>query len=144
LPEPGGIPPLEEVGLRLAGESLVVELFALIDRLDLDRAVALYADDAVFLRARGRGEIRAVMERGLAPHADDRTRHVIGNLRSHVVGGGVLVEFTNVAYTVHAPGELSGGSVSARSVLDQEMLMRRDPDSRLRIAEHRILGYELP
>jgi len=128
----------------MVGESLVVELFSLIDRLDLDGAVELYADDAVFLGARGRPEIRRTMERGLASHADVRTRHVIGNLRSHVVRGAVLVEFTNVAYTIPGPEEVPGGSVLARSVLDQEMLMRRDPDARLRIAEHRIIGYELP
>jgi hypothetical protein len=125
------------MGLRMAGESLVVEFFARVDRVDLDRAVALYADEAVFLGARGRVEIRAVMERGLAAHSGVRTRHVIGNLRSHVVGGMVLVEYTNVAYTLDGSGE-------ARSVLDQEMLLRPQPGSGLRIVEHRIMGYELP
>jgi hypothetical protein len=144
LSEPGTIPPLEELGLRMAGESLVVEFFARVDRVDLDGAVELYADDAVFLGARGRLEIRATMARGLAAHAGLRSRHVIGNLRSRVAQGMVLVEYTNVAYTLDRPGGLPDGSVIARSVLDQEMLLRKDPAARLRIAEHRILGYELP
>jgi hypothetical protein len=144
LSEPGAIPSLEEMGVRMAGEALVIEFFALVDRVDLDAAVGLYTGDAVFLGARGRVEIRATMERGLAANAGVRSRHVIANLRSRLVGGNLLVQFTNVAYTLDDSEEPAHDPVSARSVLDQEMLIRRESGSNLRIAEHRIIGYQVP
>ena len=64
-----------DAALQLAAQALVVELFGRIDRQDIDGAVALYAQDATFLGARGRDEIRETMLRGLSPNAGQRSRH---------------------------------------------------------------------
>jgi uncharacterized protein (TIGR02246 family) len=140
LREPGFVPDAEETAVRHAGQALPAEYFARIDRVDLDGAVELYAEDATFLGARGRHQIRQRMEQGLAPNAGNRSRHVIANLRSSLVDRDtLLVEYTAVAYT------LDGSSpVATRSVFDQEMVIRRGPDGWLRIADHRILGFEPP
>jgi ketosteroid isomerase-like protein len=128
-----------DAALRIAAEAVSVELFTRIDRRDLDGALDLYDADAVFLEARGRDEIRQTMTAGLAENAHVRSRHVLGNVRSSVVGADeVLVEYTAVAYTL-----ADGASPVARSVLDQEQLVRRGPDGGLRIAEHRIFGYRV-
>jgi len=134
------VPDSEETAVRHAGEALAAEYFARVDRVDLDGAVELYAEDATFLGARGCAQIRHRMEEGLASNADKRSRHVIANLRSSLVDGDtLLVEYTAVAYT------LDGSSpVSTRSVFDQEMIIRRGPDGWLRIADHRILGFDPP
>lgn len=134
------MPDAEETAVRHAGQALPAEYFARIDRVDLDGAVELYAEDATFLGARGRHQIRQRMEQGLAPNAGNRSRHVIANLRSSLVDRDtLLVEYTAVAYT------LDGSSpVATRSVFDQEMVIRRGPDGWLRIADHRILGFEPP
>jgi ketosteroid isomerase-like protein len=140
LRDPGFVPDAEETAVRQAGQALPAEYFARIDRVDLDGAVELYREDATFLGVRGRPQIRQRMEQGLAPNAGRRSRHVIANLRSSLVDRDtLLVEYTAVAYT------LDGSSpVAARSVFDQEMVIRRGPDGRLRIADHRIIGFEPP
>jgi ketosteroid isomerase-like protein len=125
----------EDAALCLAGQALVAEFFDRVDRGVLDDAVGLYAADAVFLGAQGRSAIRETMVRGLAPNADKRTRHVVGNVRSYPDGGVLVVRYTALAYTLDGPGPYA-----ARSVLDQEMCMRRGPDGRLQIVEHRIFG----
>jgi hypothetical protein len=125
--------PFGDAALQIAAQALVVELFARIDARDIDGAVALYARDAVFLGARGRREIREVMLRGLAPNASQRSRHVIGNLRSTPLGAdSVLVRYTAVAYTMNGTVP-----VAVRSILDQEQVVRRH-DGVLEVAEQRI------
>lgn len=119
-----------------------MDLFARIDARDIDGAVALYADDAVFLAARGRDEIRAAMLQGLASNADQRSRHVIANVRSDFLDGAgdaVLVRYTAMAFTLVTPGP-----PALRSILDQEQVIRRRADGRLEIAEQRIFGFQVP
>lgn len=124
---------------ELAAQALVIELFARIDAKDIDGAVALYAEDAVFLGARGRHEIREVMLRGLAPNARQRSRHVIGNVRSIPLGtDSVLVRYTAVAYTMDGTVP-----VAVRSILDQEQVVRRR-NGVLEVAEQRIADFAPP
>ena len=131
--------PSGDAAWQLAAQHLVIELFARIDARDIDGAVALYAEDAVFLGARGRREIREVMLRGLAPNAAQRSRHVIGNVRSAVLGAdSVLVRYTAVAYTMDGTVP-----VAVRSILDQEPVVRRR-DGALEVAEQRIPGFAPP
>ncbi len=126
--------------LQLAAQALVLDLFARIDAKDIDGAVALYAPDAVFLGATGRREIREVMLRGLAPNAGQRSRHVIGNVRSVLLDAdSVLVKYTAVAYTLAGPGPFA-----ARSIIDQEQVIRRGPGGELKVAEQRIPAFSLP
>lgn len=127
--------------LRLDAQALVVELFARIDARDLDGAVALYAEDATFLAATGRAQIRAQMVNGLAANAEHRSRHAITNVASAVLDErSVLVRYTAIAYTL-----LPEAAPQVRTVLDQEQVIRRRPDGAgLEIAEQRIFGFEPP
>jgi ketosteroid isomerase-like protein len=123
----------DNTALQLAAQALVVELFARIDAKDVDGAVALYAQDALFLGAKGRSEIRETMLRGLAPNAGQRSRHVIANLRSTPQDAdSVLVRYTAVAYTMEGTVPLA-----ARSIIDQEQVVRRRGGA-LEVAEQRI------
>lgn len=132
-------PTLREMALLLSGQNFVAEYFARVDRRDVDGAVLMYAEDAVFLGALGRAEIRRTMEKGLAAHADRPTRHVIANVRASLRDPvTVLVEYTALAYTLGTDGPLS-----PRSILDQEMHMRAGDADRLLIAEHRIAGFRI-
>ena len=134
--EPGRVPTADEAARLLASQRVVVELFRCIDAGDLDGALALYADDAVFRGAEGRAAIRAVVVKGLAPNADRRSRHVIGNLRAEIVGvDGAVVRYTAVTYTLDGPGPYA-----PRSVLDQEQQHRVEPDGIVRIVRHDIPG----
>ncbi len=136
---PGSVPEADEQGRLIAAPSVVTEYFARVDRRDLDSAVDLYADDATFMGATGKGAIRTVMERGLAPNAHRRTRHVVANVRaSHVDQATVRIEYTALAYTLDPPAP-----PVLRTVLDQEMYLRPDQEGRLRIADHRILDFQL-
>ncbi|HEY3882788.1 MAG TPA: nuclear transport factor 2 family protein [Trebonia sp.] len=131
---PGG-----DADWQLAAQALVVELFARIDARDIDGAVALYAPDAVFPGAKGRPEIRETMLRGLLPNAGQRSRHLLGNLRSAPLGAdSVLVRYTAVAYTMDGTVPLA-----ARSVIDQEQVVRRRGGV-LEVAEQRIPGFAAP
>ena len=131
--------PAGDAAFQLAAQALVVELFARIDARDIDGAVALYAPDAEFLGARGRAEIGETMRRGLARNAGQRSRHVLGNLRSALLDADrVLVRYTAVAYTME--GTLP---VAARSVIDQEQVVRRRGGV-LEVAEQRIPGFAPP
>jgi len=128
-----------DAAFELAAQALVMELFARIDAKDIVGAVALYAQDATFLGARGRHEIREVMLRGLAPNGEQRSRHVIGNVRSMPLDpDSVLVRYTAVAYTMDA-----AVPVAVRSILDQEQVVRRR-DGVLEVAEQRIAGFAPP
>lgn len=138
--DPTAVPTLDQGVLLLAAHALVAELFARIDRADIDDAAELYAEDASFLGARGPAEIRQTMQRGLEANAGHRSRHVIGNVRSGITeDGSVLVEYTVVAYTLDGTGP-----PAPRTVIDQEQVVRRRPDGRLEIAEHRLLGFVPP
>jgi ketosteroid isomerase-like protein len=137
---PWSVPDADELARRLAAEALVLELFARIDARDIDGALELYADDAVFLDARGKEAIRAVMVRGTAPNADKRSRHVIGNVRaSSVDADTTVVEYTAVAYTLEGPGPYG-----ARSVFDQRHRHARQSDGTFLVADHQISGFTLP
>jgi hypothetical protein len=137
--DPGSVPGPEELGLRLAAQALAIEYFARIDRRDLDGALGLYAEDAVFLGVRGRDAIRAVAERGLAANAAHPTRHVVANLTASAAAepGSAVVRFTALAYTLAA-----GERPRLRTVLDQQMRVGRQPEGRMRITEHQIPGYD--
>jgi hypothetical protein len=137
-PEIGAVPGPEDWGLLLAGPAVTVEYFARLDRRDRAGALDLYAEDAVFLGAHGRESIGAVMERGLAPNADHRTRHVVANVTARCADAGVVVAYTVLAYTL----DDVGGKPALRTVLDQEMHLRPAPDGPLRIAEHRIFEFD--
>lgn len=133
---------MNDADLRLDAQALVVELFARIDAKDIDGAVGLYAADAEFLDAKGPAAIRDVMVRGLAPNADHQSRHVITNLRSRPAGGAsgsVVVSYTALAFTLAGDGPFA-----ARSILDQEQVIRRRADGALEIAAQRIFGYGSP
>lgn len=124
----------------LAAQALVSEYFARVDQRDIPGAVALYAEDATFLGARGPAEIRETMLRGLQNNVQHRSKHVIANLRSSSADADlVLVEYTALAYTLDGPGPFA-----ARSILDQQMLLRPGAEGGLRIVEHRIFGFEAP
>jgi hypothetical protein len=138
--DPTAVPSPDEWILLLATHALVAELFARIDRGDVDEAAGLYAEDASFLGARGPVEIQQTMRRGLEANLGHRSRHVIGNVRSGIAeDGSVLVEYTVVAYTLDGTGP-----PVPRTVIDQEQVVRRRPDGRLEIAEHRLLGFAPP
>jgi hypothetical protein len=137
-PEIGAIPGSEDWGLLLAGPAVTVEYFARLDRRDRAGALDLYAEDARFLGARGREAIGAVMERGLAPNAGHRTRHVVANLTARCADAGVVVSYTVLAHTL----DDGGGPPALRTVLDQEMHLRPVPGGPLRIVEHRIFGFD--
>jgi hypothetical protein len=133
--EPDRIPTPAEAARLLASQHVVFELFSRLDERDLDGALALYADDAVFLGAQGRAAIRDVMVEGLAPNADKRSRHAIANVRGEVVGPDeAVVRYTAVTYTLDG-----GGPYPPRSVLDQQQ-RHRVVDGRVRIVRHEIFG----
>jgi hypothetical protein len=137
--DPGLAPDADEVRWRLAAEALVTELFARLDALDVDAALELYDDDAVFLRAQGKAAIKDTMVRGMAPNADKRSRHLITNLRVARADPSTLrVEYTAVAFTLDGPGPYA-----PRSVFDQYQLHQQGGDGRVRVIEHQILGFEL-
>jgi ketosteroid isomerase-like protein len=136
--QPGRVPDVELAARQLACHQVVTEVFARLDAGDLDGALALYADDAELLGARGRPEIKAAMMRGMAPNAGKRTRHVISNLRARAIDDStMLVEYTAVTYTLDGPGPYA-----PRSILDQEQELRADRDGVLRVVRHRIFGFE--
>lgn len=130
------VPDAEEAARRLACHAVVIELFARLDAGDIDGALELYADDAVFLGVSGKAAIRERMVRGMAPHATTRSRHVIGNLRAAAVDHDTLrVEYTAVTYTLDG-----AGPYAPRSVLDQVQHHRLDAGGRLHIVHHEIFG----
>jgi hypothetical protein len=136
--QPGSVPDVELTARQLACHHVVTEVFARLDAGDVDGALALYADDAELLGARGRSDIKAAMLRGMAPNAGKRTRHVISNLRASAIDDRtMLVEYTAVTYTLEGPGPYP-----PRSVFDQEQQLRADHDGVLRVVRHRIFGFE--
>ncbi|HEY8527158.1 MAG TPA: nuclear transport factor 2 family protein [Acidimicrobiales bacterium] len=133
---PGQVPTPAAAARLLASQALVAEVFARLDAGDVDGAVALYADDAVFLGAVGRAAIKDTMVRGTARHAG-RSRHVIANLRAELDGDTTVVEYTAVAYTLDGPGPYA-----PRSVYDQVQHHRPGPGGALRVVRHEIFGLD--
>ncbi len=132
--DPGLVPDSAETSRRLASEAIVAELFSRIDGGDVAAVLELYADDATFLHARGKDEIRAVIQGGISAKP---SRHLITNVRARSDGAGTMVvEYTAAAFTLEGDGPFA-----ARSVLDQRQRHRRDPDGVMRIVEHQIFGY---
>jgi ketosteroid isomerase-like protein len=137
--DPGFVPDAQETARRLASQAIVIEVFTHLDAKDVDAALELYADDAVFLGTKGKDEIKAVMLRGMATNADKRSRHVIANLRaSSVDPETMVVDYTAVAYTLEGPGPYA-----PRAVFDQQQHHRRGPDGALRVVEHQIFGFSV-
>ena len=135
---PGAIPDPTSVATLLAAEDLVVGYFTSVDGGRIAAAASLYTDDARFLGECGREAIRLAMERWRAANASVRSRHVIANLRSTKVGQDtVVVRYTALAYTLD-----SAGGPALRSVLDQEMTLVVTDGRSLRIADHRIFGFD--
>jgi ketosteroid isomerase-like protein len=129
------VPDGGETSRRLASAAIVAELFSRIDAGDVSAALELYCDDATFLHARGKDQIRAAMQQGISSRP---SRHLITNVRarSEDDAGTMVIEYTAAAFTLEG-----GGPFAARAVLDQRQRHRRDPDGVLRIMEHQILGY---
>jgi hypothetical protein len=135
---PGRVPDAEELALRSAAGALVTELFARLDRADVDGVVELYADGAVLEGAKGKSAIRQSVMRSSGAVAGRPTAHIVTNLRASASGGAVAVEYTVVAY------ELAGsGPYSANVILNQRQIQERSQDGNLRIVEHRVQGYDL-
>ncbi len=136
---PDEVPTPAEAARRLASHAVVAEIFTRLDAGDVDGALALYADDAVFLGVAGKAAIRETMVRGMAPHAGTPSRHVVANLRAASLDADtLLVEYTAVAYTLGGPGPYA-----PRSVFDQTQHHRAGPDGRLRVIRHDIFGLDL-
>jgi hypothetical protein len=136
---PGLVPEVEEVARRMACQAVVAEIFTRLDAQDVDGALELYDDDAVFLQARGKAAIKDTMVRGMAPNADKRSRHVITNMRASKPGDETMVvEYTAVAFTLEGPGPYP-----PRAVFDQRQVHRLGPDGQLRVIDHQILGFGL-
>ena len=137
---PGLVPEPAEAARFLASQTLVTEWFARVDAHDVDGALELYADDAVFLNAHGKAAIRDAMVRGTASMAGKRSRHVIANFRAEALDADtMLAEYTATAFTLEGPGPYA-----ARSVFDQTQRHRRQPDGTFRIVEHQIAGFTPP
>jgi ketosteroid isomerase-like protein len=137
MQDPGLVPEVGEVARRLASQAVVAEIFTRLDAQDIDGALELYDDDAAFLQARGKAAIKDTMTRGMAANADKRSRHVIANWRSSQPDGDTMVvEYTAVAYTLEGQGPFP-----PRAVFDQRQVHRLDPDGRLRVTDHQILGF---
>jgi hypothetical protein len=137
--DPGRVPEGDEVGLRAAGQAVVTELFARLDRRDFDGAVELYAEDAVLEGAKGKNEIRETILRSVTSNAGQPTSHTVTNVRAAVTGHGeIVVQYTVVAYRLTGPGPYS-----AHAIIDQRQTLRVAADGNLRIGEHRVEGYDL-
>jgi hypothetical protein len=139
MDDPGRLPDANEVALRTAGQAVVTELFARLDRRDFEGAVELYAEDAVLEGARGKREIRETILRSVTSNAGQPTSHTVTNVRAAVTGEAeIIVHYTVVAYRLGGPGPYT-----AHAILDQQQILRVAADGNLRISEHRVDGYDL-
>jgi hypothetical protein len=139
MDDPGRVPDAGEVGLGAAGQAVVTELFARLDRRDFEGALDLYAEDAVLEGARGKSEIRETMLRSVASNAGQPTSHTVTNIRTAVTDrGAVVVDYTIVAYRLGGPGPYA-----AHAIIDQQQTLRVAAGGNLRITEHRVSGYDL-
>jgi hypothetical protein len=139
MDDPGRVPDADEVGLRAAGQAVVTELYARLDRRDFEGAVELYAENAVLEGAKGKSEIRETILRSVTSNAGQPTSHTVTNVRAAVTGPSeVVVHYTVVAYRLDGPGPYA-----AHAILDQHQVLRVAADGNLRIHEHRVEGYDL-
>jgi hypothetical protein len=139
MDDPGRLPDADEVALRTAGQAVVTELFARLDRRDFEGAVELYAEDAVLEGARGKSEIRETILRSVTANAGQPTNHTVTNVRAAVTGHAeIVVYYTVVAYRLGGPGPYA-----AHAILNQQQILRVAVDGHLRISEHRVEGYDL-
>jgi hypothetical protein len=139
MDDPGRVPDAGEVGLRAAGQAVVTELFARLDRRDFEGAVDLYAEDAVLEGAKGKTQIRETILRSVTSNAGQATSHTVTNIRAAVTSHGeIIVNYTVVAYRLGGPGPYS-----AHAIIDQQQTLRVAADGKLRIREHRVEGYDL-
>ena len=139
MDDPGRVPDAGEVGLRAAGQAVVTELFARLDRRDFEGAVELYAEDAVLEGAKGKTQIKETMLRSVTSNAGQATSHTVTNIRAAVTSHGeIIVNYTVVAYRLGGPGPYS-----AHAIIDQQQTLRVAADGNLRIREHRVEGYDL-
>src|SRR5699024_4860934 len=115
-----------------------VEVFRCLDIPDVDAALELYANDAVFLGTRGKPAIRDLMQRGMSANASKRSRHLIANIGAWSTSDDtVVVVYTAAAFTLDGDGPFA-----ARSVFDQRQRLQIDGYVRYRIVEHEIFGYD--
>jgi ketosteroid isomerase-like protein len=137
--DPGRIPDVAELALRAAGERLVGEYFARLDRADVDGLLELYADDAVLAGAKGKEAIRQAILGSSGAVAGKDSPHIPANIRAAVAGDSVVVDYTVVAYLREGPGPYP-----AIAILSQRQILKRSPaDGNLRIVEHQVTGYDL-
>jgi hypothetical protein len=135
---PGRLPDAEELALRSAAQSVVIEMFARLDRADVEGVLELYAEDAILEGAEGKSAIRQSILRSAGAVNGRPTAHIVTNLRAWAQDDGVAVEYRVVAY------ELDGtGPHPAHIILAQRQIQKLGPDGNLRIAEHRVEGYDL-
>jgi hypothetical protein len=135
---PGRVPDVEELALRVAAERLVSEYFARLDRADVDGILELYAEDATLEGAKGKAAIRQSVLDHSAAVAGRNAPHLPLNIRASVIDGGLLVEYTVVAYDMDRPGPYP-----AIAILNQRQLLKRsEVDGALRIVEHRVEGFD--
>ncbi len=135
---PGRVPDAEELALRAAASAVVTELFARLDRADVDGVLELYAEGAVLEGAKGKDAIRESVIHSSGAVSGRPTAHIVTNLRASPTDGVVVVEYTVVAYDLEG-----SGPYAANVILNQRQVQERSPDGNLRIVEHRVEGYDL-
>jgi hypothetical protein len=135
---PGRTPDSEELALRAAAHSVVTELFARLDRADVEGVLELYADDATLEGAEGKAAIRQSILHSAGAVSGRATAHVVTNLRASAINDEVIVDYMVVAYALDGPGPYA-----ASVILNQRQIQKRSSDGILRIVEHRVQGYDL-
>jgi ketosteroid isomerase-like protein len=135
---PGRAPDLEELALRAAAHCVVTELFARLDRADVEGVLELYAEDATLEAAEGKSAIRQAILHSSGAVTGTPTAHVVTNVRASTIGDGVVVDYMVVAYALDGPGPYA-----ANVILNQRQILKRSSDGNLRIVEHRVQGYDL-
>jgi ketosteroid isomerase-like protein len=132
------VPDAEELALRAAASAVVTEVFARLDRADVEGVLELYADDAVLEGAKGKSAIRQSIIHSAGAVSGRPTAHIVTNLRASATQGRVVVDYTVVAYELEGPGPYA-----ANVILNQRQIQERSADGNLRIVEHRVEGYDL-
>jgi len=129
---------VEELALRGAAHRLVAELFARLDRADVEGMVELYAEDATLEGAEGKDAIRQAIRDSSGAVRGTPTAHVLSNVRATVIDDRVVVDYTVVGYVLEGPGPYA-----ANVILNQRQVHSQSSDGSLRIVEHRVEGYDL-
>lgn len=100
--------------------------------------VELYAEGATLEGAVGKEAIRHAIHHSSGAVRGTPTAHVVTNVRSSVVDGRVVVDYTVVGYVLEG-----SGPYAANVILTQRQIHERSSDGNLRIVEHRVEGYAL-